>query len=408
MADFPLEEPRGTYWEQFFLKKSFFFQILSQKCSENGKIFRLHSVNCILRGQKNIFRKFFLKFEDLFSQFRTFSKNNSEHLSKLLSMSPEDRFGKKLFFQHRDIFPRLLDIQPTFLRFWVTKSRVVCQNYNSTFPKKRFFEEEHFLEKLMAFLFKFGPWTKTFSTFVEKIAAGLPNLHSSSPKELFEENKALQREKFFCLFETLSNKLSDVGKLFLTAFSKLHITYPQENVPDFFTEFGWPILSLWDFLKKKSDVFSKLHSMGPRERFFSENLNFFHVVRTWSSKFLDFWLKKVAKVAKLPLNVPRGTSWGEQCLNQNYFLFFRLRAKKVRTMAIIFICVLLTAYWLSRGTLFGTFFWSSMTHFVTFRLFGNKMGRLSKQLSIIPEDRLVKKGPSQVTFFFPTFSDFEQ
>ena len=104
VADFPLEGPGGTFWEQFFLKKILLFQILSQKCSENCKIFRFHSVNCILRDQKNIFRKIFLRFEDLFCQFRTFSKNNSERLLKLLSRSPEDRFGKKYIFPTSSFF----------------------------------------------------------------------------------------------------------------------------------------------------------------------------------------------------------------------------------------------------------------------------------------------------------------
>ena len=146
VADFPLEGPGGVFWEQFFWKKNLLFQILSQKCSENGKIPRLHSVNCILRDQKNIFRNFFLRFEDLFCQFRTFSKNNSERLSKLLSMSPEHRFGKKIIFRHRGFPARLLDLQPTFSSFWLTKSRVVRQNYIFTFPKKRYFEEEQFLQ----------------------------------------------------------------------------------------------------------------------------------------------------------------------------------------------------------------------------------------------------------------------
>ena len=61
-------------------------------------------------------------------------------------------------------------------------------------------------------------------------------------------------------------------------------------------------------------------------------------------------------------------------------------------MAKVSGCVLLTAYWLSRETIFGTSFWSSMNRFVTFRLFGEKIGRLSKLHSIIPEGRFAKKG----------------
>ena len=130
VAELRLEEPRGTFWEQcFFLKKNILFQTLREKRSEKRKIFRPRSPNCIIRDHKIILRNFFLRFRDLFCHFRTFSKNNSERLSKLLSMSPRDRFGKKLFFRHPDFFPKLLDLQPTILGFCVKKSRVVCQNF---------------------------------------------------------------------------------------------------------------------------------------------------------------------------------------------------------------------------------------------------------------------------------------
>ena len=83
----------------FFLKKKLLlFQILRQKRSEKGKFFRLCSLNCIIPDRKNGLRKFFLRFEDLFCHFWIFIKNKSERFSKLLSMSLEDRFGKKSFF----------------------------------------------------------------------------------------------------------------------------------------------------------------------------------------------------------------------------------------------------------------------------------------------------------------------
>ena len=97
----------GEHFENnvFFWKKILLFQNLRQRRSEKGKIFRLPSLNCIIRDEKNILRKFFRRLEDLFCQFRTFSKNNSERLSKLLSMSPEDSFEKKAFFRKTWFFP---------------------------------------------------------------------------------------------------------------------------------------------------------------------------------------------------------------------------------------------------------------------------------------------------------------
>ena len=105
VAELPLEEPRGAFWEQgFFWKKILFFQTLRQKRSENGKKFRLRSLNCIIRDQKSILRNFFLRFGDLFCLFRISSENNSERLSKLLSMSPEAHFGKKIYFSDIEVF----------------------------------------------------------------------------------------------------------------------------------------------------------------------------------------------------------------------------------------------------------------------------------------------------------------
>ena len=136
----------GEHFENngFFWKKNILFQTLREKRSEKGKIFRLRSLNCIIRDQKIILRNFFLRFRDLFCHFRTFSKNNSERLSKLLSMSPRDRFGKKIFFGHPDFFPRLLDLQPTILGFCVKKSRVVCQNYILRFQRSVILKKNNF------------------------------------------------------------------------------------------------------------------------------------------------------------------------------------------------------------------------------------------------------------------------
>ena len=79
-------------------KKISSFSDFETKTFGKGQSFRLCSLNCIILQKKLILRKCFLRFEDLFCLFRTFCKNNSERLSKLLSMSLEDRFGKKGFF----------------------------------------------------------------------------------------------------------------------------------------------------------------------------------------------------------------------------------------------------------------------------------------------------------------------
>ena len=197
---------------------------------------------------------------------------------------------------------------------------------------------------------------------------------------IFRGKQSFKERKFFCPFQTLIEKPSDFGKFFLSAISKLHIIHPEEPLWKFSWMFYEQLCQFWTFWKDNSDDFAKPHSIGPklspwRKKFiFSKKNSFFPTFLNLELNF--FWLL-AKKVAVWP-------NFRSLCLEERFeenkvfrkilFLFFRLRANKVRTMAIIFICVLITAYWLSRGTIFGTFFWSSRTHFVTSRLFGKKAG----------------------------------
>ena len=180
MAEVPLEQPRGTFWEQcFFLKQFLLFQTLRRKQSEKGKFFRLCSLNCIIRDQKNIPRNFLIRFEDLFCHFRTFSKNISERLPKLLSLSLEDRFGKKGFFFKNCSF------------FHASRNRI-----------------KHFLDF----------WQKNW--YGGHISVGWTQ-RNISRKTMFSKKKILS----FSYFEPKTfKKLQN----FLTVFHILHITWPEE------------------------------------------------------------------------------------------------------------------------------------------------------------------------------------
>ena len=263
VAEVRLEKTMGTFWEQcFFLKKFFFFILWAKNVEKMAKYFvafyKLH-----LTWPEELFRENYLRFNELFYLFLTFCKNNSERFSKLLSMSPEDSFEKKFFFQKMCFFSRILGLRAFSFKTSGQKNSCDVSKLHPTCPKNRYFEEEQFLEKPIPFLFLFGPWNKMFLTFVEKIAAGLPNLHSSSPRELFDENKALKRQKCFRLFQTLSEKLTDVGKTFFGCVLLPAYYIPKKNL-DFFPEVRGPTLTNLDFLKKSLDDFSKLHSIGPR------------------------------------------------------------------------------------------------------------------------------------------------
>ena len=166
----PFHVPRGTFWEKHCFtekKKNFLFQTLSQTRSKNDKIFaafyKLH-----ITWPEELFRKIFLRFQKLFYLFRTFGKKILERLSKLLSRSPEDSFEKKRFFSKNVIFSIIHGLRAFNFKTFAQKISCDVSKLHSTCPKKRSFEEEQFLEKPIAFLFIFGPWTETSLNFVEK------------------------------------------------------------------------------------------------------------------------------------------------------------------------------------------------------------------------------------------------
>ena len=90
-------------------------------------------------------KELFLRFEDLFCPFRAFSKNNSERLSKLLSMSPEDRFGKKTYVSDIDVFSKTFGLTANISKALSHKVSCGVSKLHFTYPKKRYFEEEQFL-----------------------------------------------------------------------------------------------------------------------------------------------------------------------------------------------------------------------------------------------------------------------
>ena len=141
------KSPGELFENNVFFEKNL-FQTLRQKRSEKGKILRLPSLNCIKRDHKNILRIFFLRFGDLFSHSRTFSRN--KRLSELLSMGPEDSFEKRKIFKIRVFFQQILDLD-LFLKACGQKNSCDVSKLHSMCPKNCFFKEEQVLEKLIAF-----------------------------------------------------------------------------------------------------------------------------------------------------------------------------------------------------------------------------------------------------------------
>ena len=297
----------------FFLKKNLLFQTLRQKRSEKGNFLRLRSLNYIKRDQKNILRIFFLRFGDLFSHSRTFSRN--KRLSKLLSMGPEDSLEKKNF-QSTCFFLYILDLEPYFN---VCGQNVSCDmsKLHFAFPKKRSFEEEQVLEKLIAFFSNSDLEPKCFWLLWKTLRQGC-QICIRAVQSNFLRRTRLERGKKICLFQTLIEKLSEVGKIFLAALSKLHITNPEKKFRITSPEVRWPTLTNFDFLKKKFRRFFKI-AFYRAKRIVIRNILFFNRNCSFpnfsghGAKLFGNLTKKSSSVVKIPLVALRGTIWGEQC-----------------------------------------------------------------------------------------------
>ena len=149
VAELPLKEPRGTFWEQCFFEKNL-FQTLRQKLSEKGKFFRLRSLNCIKKTRKTSSENipwgldtYFVLLGLLAKQFRAFVK--------LLSKSPQDRFEKKNISQtSRFFFLDVLTYSQHFQCFG-SKSLVWCVKTTFYVSKEAFFWRRTFFGKTDSF-----------------------------------------------------------------------------------------------------------------------------------------------------------------------------------------------------------------------------------------------------------------
>ena len=116
---------------------------------------------------------------------------------------------------------------------------------HSSCPKKRFLEEKHFLEKLIAFSFIFGFWIETIKSSADETSSGLPVLSSNSWYGIFWK-KTLRRGKLFYLFQNLRENRSVVRKTFLAADLNC-IKHIQRIFFEIFHEVRWPMLSILNF-----------------------------------------------------------------------------------------------------------------------------------------------------------------
>ena len=202
-----------------FLKKSWFFflpQTLTQKFSENGNTFRVRSLDCMNIVQKHTFGTCFSSFKNLICQFRDFIKNILKGLSRLLFMSPEHPFGRKMISSSRKMFfPCFSELQLNIPGYLIKKFRVGCPNCILRVQRNVFLKKNSFWEtwKLFSSLSDFE--LRRLRNLLKKLPEGCQFFLRVVPR-IFLGKKPWREENPF--FQTLSEKCSDADRKFSAAF----------------------------------------------------------------------------------------------------------------------------------------------------------------------------------------------
>ena len=313
---------KGTFWPtRFFWKKklSVPFRTLNEKLSSFWQKIFGRVVKQILRVQKNILTKIaFVKKEDLCFIFGNWAEKFWGLWRKKSRVDKTAIFMSKEHFEKNRLKERIIDFiivrAPTAAMIQIfrekKKETVVITTLSASswpFGGKIYFLREVFFSNQFRFLSKeFGlfvtnsrdgckncflcslgtfSWGKLnfgnfpsffnhfrilnwqFSEFWRKKLGRVAKFVFDEPRGSFWRKKGFwkQNKKKILSFWTLSEKRWDVGKKFLIAFYKLHITWPKELFW-IFPNFWWLILSNWDF-RKKMEALSKLLFMSPEDSF---------------------------------------------------------------------------------------------------------------------------------------------
>ena len=183
MLNLQFINPGQHFDRNIFLRKkenTFFFFILWAKQGRKMAKFLAVFYKLHFTWPHEFFWKLFLRFEYLFYLFRSFGKNNLERLSKLLSMSAEDRFERRRIIFRKNIFH------------------------------------------------VFGIWINYFLDSWQKHLGRLAELPLEEPRWTFwEQCFFLKKNSSFADFET---KTFGKKQKFLAAFSKLHNTWREKHI----------------------------------------------------------------------------------------------------------------------------------------------------------------------------------
>ena len=166
------------------------------------------------------------------------------------------------------------------------------------FPKKRYIEEEKFLEKPIAFLFIFGPWTKRFFDFCWTNCGIVAKFAFELRKRIFWQKQRFRKKNFLSYFSDFKRKT--FGTLAKSSWlrSLNCILQIQRKFFGICLEYGWPILSLWDFLKRNigcifKTAFYRAKTIVKRNiPFFSIKTVFFTTFQEMELIFFRIWAEK--------------------------------------------------------------------------------------------------------------------
>ena len=132
-----------------------------------------------------------------------------------------------------------------------------------------------------------------------------------------------------------------------------------------------------------------------RRTVFGKTDSFSLYIRNLNQNFFGLLATKNGSLAKLPFDVPRGTFWEKHCFTKKKrtFFFFKHWAKQVRKMAN-FLLRSINSILRDQKSFFGKFSWGSSSYLSISDLSKKIWERLSKLLSMSPDDSFEKK------FFF--------
>ena len=184
---------RNWSWKfLFFIWKILLFQLILDNerviFRNLSQICRQGCDNCFLYIPRNFSRNFFLRDLQFFQLFGHWGEKNRLSVEKLLvwlsnmpSRCPWEDFDGKYYFLKNDwFFTSVSDLDQKLSAFYQKNSGGVFKIAIHV-PIGTFWWQVHFFEKKLFYYNVYGHRVQNFGLFVQKVMAGLSELHSTCP-----------------------------------------------------------------------------------------------------------------------------------------------------------------------------------------------------------------------------------